>query len=97
MSLTIDEVKKLAELGKIELSDEEIVKYQGEIDTILQYVDTIREVSMPEGGLTTSPHLALENIMREDKNPIPAGMYTEALLAQAPRRKGNSVEVRKIL
>jgi len=96
MSIGADDVRKLAELSRIEFSDAEVVKLQGEIDSILSYIDTIRKVEMPE-GVAASPHLALENVMREDENPHETGMYTDALMNQAPRKDGNYLKVKKIL
>ena len=96
MSVSVDDVKKLAALARIELSDEEVEKLCGEIDSILAYVDTIREVELPE-GVAPSPHLALENVMREDGEPHAPGRYTEKMLNQAPRRDGAFVKVKKVL
>ncbi|MEK9177220.1 MAG: Asp-tRNA(Asn)/Glu-tRNA(Gln) amidotransferase subunit GatC [Patescibacteria group bacterium] len=96
MAIGADDVKKLAELSRIELSDAEVAKLQSEIDSILSYVDTIRKVELP-AGVTSSPHLALENVMRDDANPHEAGIHTDALLTQAPRRDGGFLKVRKIL
>lgn len=96
MAVSVDEVKKLAELARIELSDEELEKLQGELDSIVEYIDEIQKVELPE-GVSPSPHLELENVMREDEDPHEAGMYTEKMLSQAPKRKDNFVEVKKIL
>ena len=96
MSISKDEVKKLAELSRIEFSESELKILQKEIDSILEYVDVIQKVDLPD-GVAPSPHLALENVMREDGEPHEPGIYTEKMLSQAPRRKGNFVEVKKIL
>lgn len=94
--ISIDDVKKLAVLGRLSLTDEEITKLQGEIESIVAYVDVIQKVPLPETS-DTSTHLDLENVMREDVNPHEAGLYTENLLAQVPRREGNYVKVKKVL
>jgi aspartyl-tRNA(Asn)/glutamyl-tRNA(Gln) amidotransferase subunit C len=96
MSISADDVKRLAELSRIELSDAEVTKLQSEVDSIMSYVDTIRKVELPE-GVAPSPHLDLENVMREDINPHETGIHTEALLGQAPRRDGDFLKVKKIL
>ncbi len=94
--ISADEVKKLADLGRVALSDEEVEKLRGEINSILAYVDVIQKVTLPEHP-AASVHLALENVMREDGEPHETGAFTEALLAQAPRRDGNYLKVKKIL
>jgi aspartyl-tRNA(Asn)/glutamyl-tRNA(Gln) amidotransferase subunit C len=96
MTVTIEEVKKLAELSRIELGEEEIEKMRGEIDAIVAYIDIISQVDLPE-GVAVSPHLALENVMRSDDGVHEAGIYTEKMLSQAPKRDGKFVKVKKIL
>lgn len=96
MAISLDEVKKLAELSRLELSDEELEKMRGEIGSILNYVEAIRQVPLP-GGVSASPHLELENVMREDGEPHAPGAFTERLLKQAPRKDGKYLRVKKIL
>ena len=96
MSVSKDDVQKLAELSRIELSDEEITKLQGELDSIVEYIDVITKVELPD-GVSPSPHLELENVMREDGEPHEPGIYTEKMLGQAPKRKDDFLEVKKIL
>lgn len=96
MSIPKSDVQKLAELSRIEFSDEELEKLCADIDSIVSYIDDIQQVELPE-GVSPSPHLALENVMREDGEPHEPGMFTEQMLSQAPRRKGAFVEVKKIL
>lgn len=94
--VSADDVKKLADLSRLSLRDEEVEKLRGEIDSIIAYIDTVQKVSIPE-GMTSSVHLDLENVMRKDTNPHEPGIYTEELLKQAPRREGNYLKVKKIL
>jgi|SRR3989344_5398688 len=96
MSVSADEVKKLAELARLKLSEEEVKKLQGEITAILSYVDAIQKVNLPEAP-EASVHLDLKNVMRDDGNPHEPGIYTAELLAQAPARDKNYLKVKKIL
>lgn len=96
MAISLDEVKKLVHLSRIELSDAELETMRGEIDSILRYTETIQHVPLP-GGVSTSPHLELENVMREDGAVHAPRAYTEKMLAQAPRREGRFLKVKKIL
>jgi len=96
MGISFDEVKKLAELSRIELSGDELEKMRGEIDAILSYVEVIQNVDLPE-GVAASAHLPLENVMREDGEPHAPGAYTEVMLSQAPKRDGRFLKVKKIL
>ncbi|HEY4474023.1 MAG TPA: Asp-tRNA(Asn)/Glu-tRNA(Gln) amidotransferase subunit GatC [Candidatus Paceibacterota bacterium] len=94
--ISADEVKKLAELSRLALSEEEVVRLQGEITAILDYVGTIQKVELTEVP-AGSPYLEIENVMREDGNPHEPGAFSEDLLAQASRRDGNYLKVKKIL
>lgn len=96
MAISADDVRKLAVLGRLSLTDEEVAKLQGEIESILSYIDVVQKVPLPE-EYGSSAHLDIENVMREDANPHETGMYTDSLLAQAPRREGNYVKVKKVL
>ena len=96
MAVTADEVKKLAELSRIALSDTEVAKLQGEIDSIVTYIDTIQKVQLPAKP-EPSVYLDIENVMRDDGTPHAPGIYTEAMLAQAPKREGKYLKVKKIL
>ena len=96
MNVSTDEVKKPAALSRIELTDDEVESMRGDIESILSYVDTIQQVKLPD-GVAPSPHLELTNVMRDDVSPHEPGMYTEKILQQAPKRKENYLQVKKIL
>lgn len=96
MAVTKDEVKKLAELSRIALTEEETEKLRGEIDSILTYVDTIQKVELPEMP-EGSVYLDIENVMRDDGEPHAPNAFTDAMLAQAPKREGRFIKVKKIL
>lgn len=91
-----DDVRKLARLGRLALTDEEVEKLKGDMGSILAYIDTIQKVELPEHP-SGSVYLDIENVMRADENPHEAGIHTEELLKQAPRREGNYLKVKKIL
>lgn len=96
MGISLDEVKKLAELSRIELSPDEMEKMSTEINSILEYVAVIQKVPLPD-NVIPSPHLDKENVMRDDGTPHEPGIYTEKLLTQAPKRDGDFLKVKKVL
>ena len=65
MSVSSDDVKKLAELSRLALTDQEVEKLRGEIESILSYVDAVQKVPLPK-GVAASPHLNLHNVMHYD-------------------------------
>jgi len=87
------DVRALAQLARLEVSDEELAKLEREIPDILKFVETIQSVS----GKETAPSPALINVMRADENPHEGGMYTEALLKAAPARVGNRIAVKQVI
>lgn len=91
-----DEVRALAKLARIEITDAEAEKLSHEFAKILDYVGEVREV----GKSNKSDKLKKEevyNIMREDGEPHAPGIYTEDILNNAPGRKDNYIKVKKIL
>lgn len=87
------DVKALADLARLEVTPEELLRLEKELPSILQFVKTIQDVA----GETRSGLPAMRNVMRDDNNPHESGKYTEALLTAAPGRKGNHVVVKQVL
>lgn len=94
--VTPDDVRKLAELARLALTEEEITKLQGEIASIVSYIDTVQKVDLPDVP-AGSPYFDHENVMREDSAPHEPGKFAEALKAQFPEREGEYLKVKKIL
>ncbi len=93
MAITKEEIKNLADLARIGITDEEIVTMTGEIDSILGYVSAVQKFS--GNGVLEVPRL--RNIMRTDEIENQSGDYTEKLLSNSPEREGNYLKVKKIL
>ncbi len=65
MPISLDEVKHVARLARLELDDAELLAFQGELNALLGHFEDIQgiDVSMVE----PKPHaVALRNIWRED-------------------------------
>lgn len=93
--LTRDDVLKLARLARLELSEDEIVRFQDEITSILQYVEKLQSVDL-SGIEPTYQVSGLTNVMREDvvKN---YGTTPEELLKNAPATEDGHIKVKRIL
>jgi aspartyl-tRNA(Asn)/glutamyl-tRNA(Gln) amidotransferase subunit C len=63
-TITAEEVKKIATLARIELTPEEVAKFQKELSSILDYVNQINEVDT--SGVEFSSHTDQTNVFRED-------------------------------
>ncbi len=96
MAVSTDDVKKLAELSRLALSDAEVEKLRTEIESIVSYIDTVQKVPMPE-GVNASPHLDIVNVMRPDGVPHEGGVHTKDITDQFPDSENGYLRVKKIL
>jgi len=94
MSVSEDDVKKIAKLARLRLSDAEITLYGGQLTKIL---DSMTELNKADtnGVAPTTSVLGAVNVMRDDE-PKPFA-DTEALLENAPERDGPYFKVKKVL
>ncbi len=88
-----DDIKKLATLSRLQISDSELESVSKEIGSILEYVGTIN--SAIAGEEENSPEIY--NNLREDENPNDTGAQTETLLSSAPKREENFVKVKQVM
>ena len=54
MTLAIEDIRRIADLGHLELSDEEAVRMQGELNNIFQMIERIQAVDTK--GVEPMPH-----------------------------------------
>ena len=95
MTISKEDVEKLAQLARIDLPEAEKESLAKEMDQIIAFVDELKtaDANLDDHASVGTPH----NIMREDTNAHETGIYTEALLNNAPAREGNFVKVKNIL
>ena len=94
MSLTADDVRKVAHLARLELSDAEVETMTRQLAAIVDYVDQLKQV--PTDGVEPLAHaLDVANVFRGDE-PAPSLPVDEAL-ANAPQRKGDFYRVPAVL
>lgn len=91
--MTIDDIKHLGTLSRLALSDEEALSFTQEIDAILAYVSAVSAMAGTVEKVTGPVH----TVFRDDVVSVAPGSYTEVLLAAAPHRVGQFVQVKKIL
>ncbi|MDZ4764532.1 MAG: Asp-tRNA(Asn)/Glu-tRNA(Gln) amidotransferase subunit GatC [Chloroflexota bacterium] len=81
MELSHDEVRKIAELAKLDLSDDEIKLYAGQLSSILGYFRKLQAVDTSHIAPTASV-LPLKNVFRAD-TPTPP-LTVDEVVANAP-------------
>ncbi len=92
--LSEEEVRKVAEMARIALTDEEVAKFQKDLSSVLDYVDVLKEVDT-EGLEIVSSVTGLENVDRPDVAKVID--YQEEIMANAPERKERYYKVKSIL
>lgn len=94
MSLTPDDVRWVAHLARLELSDAELATMTRQLGAILDYVEQLRQV--PTDGVEPLAHpLPVENVFRAD-DPTPSLSAADAL-TNAPNRSGDFYAVPAVL
>lgn len=92
--LSKDEVKHIAKLARLGLTEKETGKFQKELSSILGYIEKLKKVDISKTK-PASHAIEVENVMRGDDkttDPIP-----EKLLNLAPETKGGFLKVKSIL
>ena len=93
--ISSDDVRHLAQLSSLQLSDEEVAALQQDIGGILNYVQQLSELNT-EGVEPTYQVTDLENVWREDE-VVEDDVTRQQLLALAPESLNNQVKVPKVL
>lgn len=93
--VTIDDIKKLARLSALQVSEEEASNLQSELEGILQYVEQLDSIDTT-GVEPTYQVTGLKNVTREDV-VINYGVTQEELLKNAPQKQDAQVKVRRVL
>ncbi len=91
-----EEVRQLAVLARIELTDSEIASFACEMSSVLDYVSQIKDIvgSADESVKSVGERY---NIFRADEITNQPDEYTDSLLAGMPRTEGRFMVVKKIL
>jgi aspartyl-tRNA(Asn)/glutamyl-tRNA(Gln) amidotransferase subunit C len=87
------DIRALADLARLELSDAEMAKLEKEIPDILKFVEQIQSVATDSEPASPDLH----NVMRTDENPHESGVYTEKLLKAAPKSENGRIVVKQVV
>ena len=90
MAISRDEVVHVARLARLELSEEELERFAGQLDAILEAVGKVSELDLAEVEPTLHP-LALSNVWAEDEPR--ASLPVEDALVNAPDREDDAFRV----
>ena len=93
--LTVDEVKNIATLARIGLSDEEVTKYQKELSAILDFFKELSVVPT-DGVLPLGNPSGKADATREDHAETANTSERDAIMANVPMVKDGFVKVRSV-
>lgn len=94
MALTRDQVRHVAELAKLKLSDAEVELFQQQLSAILDYAARLNELDTGQIPPTAAV-LPLSNVMRADA--CRASFPRDTMLANAPKTEGGFIKVKAVL
>mgnify|MGYP006263405261 FL=1 len=92
--ITKEEVRKVAELARLELNENEINNHAEQLEKILEYIKQLEEIDTNEVPCTTRA-IEVVNVFRKDKKQN--SDCKEELLDLAPSREDEYFKVPKIL
>ncbi|MDD5639749.1 MAG: Asp-tRNA(Asn)/Glu-tRNA(Gln) amidotransferase subunit GatC [Candidatus Pacebacteria bacterium] len=87
------EIKDIAKLAYLNISEQEIEKLRKDFSSILEYVDKLKEVDISEISETANLSKT-ENVERED---IAKRFDSKLLIETMPKQKNRYLEVKKVL
>jgi len=94
MALTTAEVRHIARLARVALSDDELERMREQLSGILDHFAVLNDIDTTDVP-PTAQSLDLANVEREDV-PRPSASPAE-VLANAPRREDDYLRVRAVL
>jgi aspartyl-tRNA(Asn)/glutamyl-tRNA(Gln) amidotransferase subunit C len=94
MSLTTEQVRWVAHLARLELSDAEVETMARQLSAIIDYVNQLQQVNT-DGVEPLAHPLPIHNVFRDDE-PTPS-LSVDAALANAPDRRGDFYGVPAVL
>ncbi|HAZ31307.1 MAG TPA: Asp-tRNA(Asn)/Glu-tRNA(Gln) amidotransferase subunit GatB [Dehalococcoidia bacterium] len=94
MKLGREEVKYIARLARLGLSEEETEIFQSQLSDILENFDILQEVDTDDIA-PTAHVIKMENVIRDDE--VVPSFPQDEILANAPREENGFFRVRAVL
>lgn len=92
--ISVDQVKHVAHLARLAITEEEAEKFTKQLDAIIGFAEQLNELDT-ENVEPTSHVLELKNVLREDI-PKP-GLPREEVLKNAPEKQDGQIKVPAII
>tara|TARA_B110000014_G_C20125062_1_gene598555 strand:+ start:2401 stop:2703 length:303 start_codon:yes stop_codon:yes gene_type:complete len=93
-NITTDEIKRIAQLSKLEIPDNELDYYAKEMSKIIDYFDILKEVDTSQVDPMT--HVSNQkNVSGKDK--IKESLKVSDVIKESPETFGNFIKIPKVL
>ena len=92
--ISSDEVKKVAQLARLELNESEINQHAEQLEKILEYIKQLEKINTDNVPCTTRA-IEVVNVLRKDEKKNYAN--SEEILDLAPSRENKFFKVPKII
>ena len=92
MKIKEEEVKKIAELAKLELSDDEVLQYSDQLSEILKYIEMIKKLDLPADASMMAHASGSLNVMRADEVEGCPEDTRQRIIEAFPNREGDLLE-----
>ena len=96
MKLTKGEIKHIADLARLELTEAELKKYGSQLSDILSYINQLKEVDTTDVE-PTAQITGLENALRQDEKEDWDKAEIEEALRQTPELENRQIKVKRVL
>ncbi len=92
-----DEVKHIAKLARLELTEAEVEKMQKDLSSILDYFNVLKKAPRNNAEIDAEKRGIKENALREDKAVPKSSGLASKLIEMAPDKKEGYIKVKAVL
>ena len=96
MKLTKEQIEHIAKLARLDLTDDELEKYGGQLSNVLNYIEQLEEVDVSDAE-PTAQVTGLLNVLREDEVREWDKREVNEALRDAPELEDGQIKVKRIL
>ncbi len=94
MSLSTDEIRHIAWLARLAVTEEEIARFRADLSAILDHFSVLQNINTD--NVPAATHASqLENVLREDM--VQPSLASDSVLANAPRKQDDLFRVPPII
>lgn len=91
--ITKEEVLRIAKLARLELTEDEIIKMQKDLSSILDYFDVLKKA--PKITATSNEQRKIKNNLRLDE--VIRSESIDEIISEFPDKKDNYIKVKQVL